>query len=255
MAFEDEFLDNLRKALMENGENLIISDLKDARCVFIEKPYQDSDDRYTELHIHVPVDILFSFIPFEYHHDDILKYAQRIFPKTKPELRFIYSYPPYENSVNTLTNTSIQNTHSIFGEPSTEPQFQCDIFVIMPFSDEFETIYEHYITPCATELGLTVKIGKDPFSGKDIIHDIWSLLNNCQLVIADCTNRNPNVFYELGIAHTLDKRVIMITRDAKDLPFDVAGKRAIEYQYDPKGLPKLKSALKDAIQKILGMPI
>lgn len=238
----------------ERGSEL----LDGARCEFDEENYHIHDEFGNGIE-EGKIRTLYIYMLFE-------KYSEVMFSE-KEYIKYIeWTILDYANNIVSnddkfdtikLKPSKFSNnifSNSIFGEPSTDSQFQCDIFVIMPFSDEFETIYEHYITPCAQELGLTVKLGKDPFSGKDIVHDIWSLLNTCRLVIADCTNRNPNVFYELGMAHTLDKRVIMLTRDAKDLPFDVAGKRAIEYQYDPAKLPKLKSELKEAIKKILSMP-
>lgn len=255
MDFEDEFLIRLREAIQHysHGE-LIISMLKDAKCSFDVKSYENPDDLYTILYIQVPVQELFGFFSLDEYHEVILACAQKIFPKNRPPLDFVESFALFTHSVKSSTNKNAEHSHSIFGEPSTDSQFQCDIFVIMPF--EFREFYSNYIERWVKELGLTSKLGDYPQSGKEIIHDIWSLLNNCKIVIADCTNLNPNVFYELGMAHATDKRAIIITRDNIEngfLPFDIAGKRAIRYQYHADDLPKLESKLKDDIKKLLGL--
>jgi hypothetical protein len=51
-----------------------------------------------------------------------------------------------------------------------------------------------------------------------IIQDIVSLIDRSRVVICDCTGRNPSVFYEIGIAHTLGREVILITQNPEDSP-------------------------------------
>jgi hypothetical protein len=83
------------------------------------------------------------------------------------------------------------------------------------------------------------------------MNDVWSALNACRLVIAECTGRNPNVFYELGIAHTLAKPVVLITQDINDIPFDLRHLRHIEYSNTLAGANSLKRNLEKAIQDLL----
>lgn len=141
--------------------------------------------------------------------------------------------------------------NSIFGEPLNTSQFQCDIFMVMPFRDPFWEIYEDHIKRMVENMKLKITIGSDPFSKHDIMKEIWSLIHNAQLIIADATGRNPNVFYELGLAHALDKPVIIITQNAEDVPFDVRGKRYILYTHTPRGMEKFEDELKHSIQRIL----
>jgi len=82
----------------------------------------------------------------------------------------------------------------IFGEPTD--LHTSDVFVIMPFKDNFDPIYYDHIQPVCDELELSCKRSDDIFDPNNIIEDIWRLIYNSQLIIADCTNRNPNVFYE-----------------------------------------------------------
>ena len=48
----------------------------------------------------------------------------------------------------------------------------------------------------------------------DILDDIWQAINAADFVIADITGRNPNVLYELGLAHALAKPVLILSRNA-----------------------------------------
>lgn len=145
------------------------------------------------------------------------------------------------------------NNNAVFGSPLDDPQYQCDIFVIMPFDNHFIPIYQDHLKSTANNLGYSIKRGDDFFSKSSIMADVWSAIVNAKLVIADCTGRNPNVFYELGMAHTLDKPVIMITQNMDDIPFDVRHLRVIEYKYTPRGMSSLENLLKEALEKILGL--
>jgi len=146
-------------------------------------------------------------------------------------------------------NAGIEN--STFGVPVRTARLQCDIFMVMPFADDFPPIYDDHIKPIAEGMGYVVKRGDDPFGRTSIMTDIWSAINNAKLVISECTGRNPNVFYEMGIAHTLDKPVIMITQNMDDIPFDIRHLRVIKYDYSPRGMRKFEADLTKAITNLL----
>ena len=138
----------------------------------------------------------------------------------------------------------------VFGLPLKSSQYQADIFMLMPFHDSFRPVYDEHVKPIVQNLNLTLNRGDDFFSKHSILTDIWSAIYHSRLVIADCTGKNANVFYELGIAHTVGKPVIMITQNSADIPFDVQDKRYIEYKF-PEGMERFEIRLKDAILKIL----
>ena len=142
---------------------------------------------------------------------------------------------------------------AILGLPINHSQFKCDIFMVMPFREHLNPVYQDHITKIASDLNLDIKRGDDPFSHHDIITEIWSLINNSQLVIADCTGKNPNVFYEMGLAHAIGKPVIPITQNEEDIPFDIRQRRYIKYEYTPRGMQEFEERLKRAIQSILGV--
>ena len=79
-------------------------------------------------------------------------------------------------------------------------------------------------------------------------------LITAEVVIADLTGRNPNVFYELGVRHSISSNTILIAQDLGDVPFDVHAQRIVVYSYDAEGLLKLQTALEQAILEILADP-
>ncbi len=141
-------------------------------------------------------------------------------------------------------------TKPMFGVPPTQRQFICDVFMIMPFAEEFAPIYKERIKHVTSKLDLTIKRGDDFFSEHSIMDEIWAGIYNARLVIAECTGRNANVYYELGIAHTLGKPAIMITQNLEDTPFDLRHLRTIVYKNTPEGLAELEIQLKDAIERL-----
>lgn len=139
----------------------------------------------------------------------------------------------------------------IFGPPRQHGQYRCDAFMIMPFSVQFQSIYDDYIRPVIAALSLKIVRGDDFFTDRRIFEDVWSALALSKFIIAECTGRNANVFYELGIAHTLGKPTILLTQILDDLPFDIQGRRAILYEDRSRGLKLLQEKLRDAVMALL----
>lgn len=140
---------------------------------------------------------------------------------------------------------------SAFGSPLTETQFKSDIFMVMPFSRPFDATFREVIVPTIQAQGLSVKRGDDFYSKHSIMLEVWSAICNSRIILADCSGRNPNVFYELGIAHTLGKPVIMLTQRVEEIPFDLRHLRFIVYDNNKNGLNKLKLELASAIQQVI----
>jgi len=140
-----------------------------------------------------------------------------------------------------------------FGLPA-RPAVQAEVFVLMPFTYDIQPVYEDHIKGVATRLGLTVARADDFFTADSIVSDIWNAINACRIIIADCTGRNPNVFYEIGIAHTLGKSVILIAQSTEDIPFDIKHLRTIVYDFKPRGMQKLEAALESTLDHELRIP-
>lgn len=137
----------------------------------------------------------------------------------------------------------------VFGKPKGTPN--SDVFVLMPFRSELLPVYDDHIKPVCEGQSLSCLRADDLFGSKTIINEVWELIANSKILVADCTGRNPNVFYELGIAHTLGKKVIIIAQSEDDIPFDIRHLRYIKYEYTPRGMKKFESALSAFISEEL----
>jgi len=124
----------------------------------------------------------------------------------------------------------------------------------MPFADELKPVYEDHVKAVTQRLGLAAVRADDFFAANLIISDVWNAINQARILIADCTGRNPNVFYELGIAHTLGKPVILIAQSADDIPFDIRHIRTILYNLTPRGMRDFESAVAATLEGELAQP-
>lgn len=130
----------------------------------------------------------------------------------------------------------------IFGKTLDISQYHSDVFMLMPFAEAFSSIYD-VIATTVRSLGWTIKCSDYLFSKHSIMTDIWSALNKCEIVLADCTGRNANVFYEIGIAHTIGKTVILIAQSKDDIPSDLRHLRFILYENSSEGMNTLRTEL------------
>lgn len=124
--------------------------------------------------------------------------------------------------------------------------------VILPFREPFTTIYEDCIKPPLEHAGFKVMKADDIFApGNYVIENIWRLINRSALLLADVTGKNPNVFYELGIAHTVGRDVILITQNKDDVPFDIQNLRYFHYAADSEqNKQKLRNELETVVKDI-----
>lgn len=126
------------------------------------------------------------------------------------------------------------------------------VFVLCPFSEPFNTIFRDHIKPTVESIpGLSCIRADDIYDNRPIIEDIWKCINEARVIISELTGRNPNVFYETGIAHTVGKEVILISQNIDDVPFDLRHLRCITYDYTPRGATTLENNLRNTINAIL----
>jgi hypothetical protein len=102
-------------------------------------------------------------------------------------------------------------------------------FVIMPLSTYWSRTVWSTIKNTMTALGFSC-VRADEQYGQQILEDVWKGLCEASIVVADVTGRNPNVYYELGIAHILGRRVVLLTQNKADIPFDTHIYRHISYK-------------------------
>jgi hypothetical protein len=140
----------------------------------------------------------------------------------------------------------------LFGSPSNLSK-QTDVFVLMPFSDNFRPIYTDHIVPAINSAGLTVSRADEYLTTNPIMSDVWAAIVGCGVVVAECTGRNSNVFYEIGVAHTLGKPVVLITQNSDDIPSDVRQIKYIRYAYTPPGMKQFENSLIQTVNGALGV--
>jgi hypothetical protein len=102
-------------------------------------------------------------------------------------------------------------------------------FIVMPFREVWSSDVHRILAQACEAARVRSVRGDDLFTPTDILEDIWQSINAADFVIADITGRNPNVLYELGIAHTLAKPVLILSMQAADIPIDLATRRVILY--------------------------
>jgi hypothetical protein len=123
------------------------------------------------------------------------------------------------------------------------PPIQVDpnlCFVIAPFSEDRTTVYRNHIKPRVEAHNLVCRRADDLRTNRAIMENVWRSICEAFFIIADLTHSNANVFYELGIAHTVGKPVIMIEERPQDgerpkRPFDTMGIDAVLYENSLKG--------------------
>ena len=134
-------------------------------------------------------------------------------------------------------------------------------FVIMPVSKtkscstrQWTTIFNVMIKPAVvgSRLGFTCERAR-PRTG-NLIRDILNELNGADVVIADLTDTNPNVFYELGVRHTLRNRTILIAQDMKYVPSDLKSYWAIVYKKGLSGLQDFKDKIRNVLREMMMNP-
>ena len=137
-----------------------------------------------------------------------------------------------------------------FGNPKTPP-VNAEIFVLMPFRDELKPVYEDHMCTVAKHLNLSIARADDFFTVHIVMHDVWNGICAARVVIADCTDRNPNVFYEIGLAHVVGKQVILLAQQEEDIPFDIRHIRCVKYQMTPRGMMDFERNLEGTLKMSL----
>ena len=123
-------------------------------------------------------------------------------------------------------------------ESVTIKEDQC--FVLMPFGESWsERIWQKHVKRIVRDFGLRA-IRADDLYGSNILTDIWRGVTESKVIVADITGRNPNVMYELGLAHALKKDVIILTQREDDIPFDLRVYRCLVYENNSDGYEQLE---------------
>lgn len=122
----------------------------------------------------------------------------------------------------------------------------------MPFDEPFNSYYDLILKPAVEESNLEPLRGDSLFKPSPIMGDIWEMIQDSKVLLAEFTGKNPNVFYELGLAHAIGKPVVLISETMSDVPFDLQALRVVLYDKDdPAWGDKLRQSIKSSLEETL----
>lgn len=102
------------------------------------------------------------------------------------------------------------------------------VFVLTPFYNEERETFDAVQMACR-EIGLQCLRGDEEFIKGDVFSYILERIFEARIIIANINGRNPNVFYELGIAQAIGKPTLLISKSIEDVPFDLRSQNIIIY--------------------------
>lgn len=126
------------------------------------------------------------------------------------------------------------------------------VFVLMPFDHSFADVYSIGIKEACSAAGAYCERLDEQYFTEDMLERIFNQIAKADLIIADMTGKNPNVFYEVGYAHALGKPVILITKNADDIPFDLKHRYHVDYS---SGIVSLREQLQPYVRWHLEHPV
>jgi len=95
------------------------------------------------------------------------------------------------------------------------------VFVLMPFDRDFDDVYALGIKRACEQAGAYAERVDEQLFQESILNRIYNQIAKADVIVADLSGRNPNVFYETGYAHALAKPTVLLTRAVEDIPFDL----------------------------------
>lgn len=122
--------------------------------------------------------------------------------------------------------------------------------IMMPFAPEFKAVRAVIRSAC-DPVGLRPIVADEVWDSPSIVQDVFDIIFRARIVVADFSGLNPNVMYEMGLAHALGRDVVPITQPTGKLPFDVAHYRTIVYENTEEGLSVLRRRLEQAFRGVL----
>jgi hypothetical protein len=165
-----------------------------------------------------------------------------------PVLQHLLSHPLEGRQVGLIAAGNRQVLFSGFAVKGGRPR----AFVVMQFAEPYDTFYREVIQKQAEASGFDV-IRIDEKAGPGVIfQDIQREIEQAEVVIAEITPANPNVFYELGYAHALGKPTILLAQRGAQLPFDIRSFRVVFYNDTIGGKAEVERNLQSHLQAISG---
>jgi hypothetical protein len=158
-----------------------------------------------------------------------------------------FSIPPSQTGI-----SCVDGQHTITISNFTVEVTPGRAFVVMQFSSPFNEIFDEVIKNVCREFGIDAHRADEAYGPGLIIADVTKDITHSDFVIAEITPANPNVYYEIGYAHAMNKPTILLA-DSKveKLPFDISGFRTLFYENSITGKRKFEEGLRNHISAIL----
>ena len=123
-------------------------------------------------------------------------------------------------------------------------EFLDTCFVLMPFGEWFDRYYVEIYVPALKDAGFEPVRADSLFTSGSVMEQICDQIQKSKVLLAELTGKNPNVFYEMGVAHALQKPVVFVSGNIDDVPFDVRHLRVVIYDVrEPKWDEKLRKQI------------
>jgi hypothetical protein len=146
------------------------------------------------------------------------------------------------------TTVNLSNRHASFLGPPADTLEDDLCFVAMPYSKDWSKALEDILLDICKSSGMRLLIAKN-MDGRFIPHDIWQGITAAAVIVADITDGNPNVAYEIGLADVIGKEVVLLCQ-GNEVPFDFLGQRLICYEDTMKGSIVLREELTARLRQI-----
>ena len=245
-------------AKFQNGDQPSLNELIKLPCLFMQ---EGTDDQLAHVGTITRARITAGQIAIEYHYDlDIPPILNSTIFSKKIDFDmghdFEFSRSHWAVKDVDLYQILLRNAKPrrqrpvVFTIPENEKIELTLVSAMMPFNAGFSAVYDT-IRAAAENVGLRCRPADDIWENPAVIQDIVSLVDKSRVVICDCTGRNPNVFYEIGIGHSLGREVILITQIDADIPFDLRHLRYVPYLNNAEGRLALQTALESRLTTLL----
>jgi hypothetical protein len=184
--------------------------------------------------------------------------------------KFLRSFSPIPSTVSPVDGNSItgarakeagavappsnEATDNVGEEPRVR-EFLDTCFVMMPFGEWQDRYYKEIYIQAIKDAGLEPVRGDELYHTGSVVEQIWEQIVKAKLLVADLSGRNPNVFYELGLAHAATKPVVFTAASIDDVPFDLRHLRVIIYDIrEPNWGAKLRQNMSDYLRNAMREP-
>lgn len=176
-------------------------------------------------------------------------------------LKFLNSFQATSHEIVETTNEKSQ-VESSSEIPKISPKSETRVrefldicFVMMPFGDWNDRYYQEIYVLAIKDAGFEPSRADELFTSGSVVEQIWEQIKKSKVLVADLTGKNPNVFYELGLAHAATKPVIFVASSIEDIPYDLRHLRVIIYDNrEPEWAAKLRNQITDYLKNAIKEP-